>query len=91
MKQTLMMKNMKKYFPIILLLVIVLSAYSTKDRMRTVRNESFSAGETLKYKVHYGPITAGEATIDLSKQAVGLYFVNLKTEKGSITKKLIRN
>jgi len=59
---------MKKYFPIILLLVIVLSAYSTKDRMRTVRNESFSAGETLKYKVHYGPITAGEAVIDVSNQ-----------------------
>ncbi|MEJ8758033.1 DUF3108 domain-containing protein [Pontibacter sp. H259] len=64
---------MKKYFPIILLLLIVLSAYSTKDRMRTIRNESFTAGETLKYKVHYGPITAAEATIDLSKQ---LYTVN---------------
>ena len=62
------MKNMKKLIPIVLLLVIVLSAFSMKDSMRTVRNESFSTGEILKYKVHYGPITAAEATIDVSKQ-----------------------
>lgn len=71
--QTLIMKNMKKFIPIILLLVIVLSAFVTKDSMRTVRNESFSTGEILKYKVHYGPITAAEATIDVSKQ---LYTIN---------------
>jgi hypothetical protein len=34
--------------------------------MRTVSNESFSTGETLKYKVHYGPVTAAEAVIDIS-------------------------
>lgn len=68
-----MMKNMKKVFPAILLLVVVLSAFVTKDRLRTVRNESFSTGEVLKYKVHYGLITAAEATIDVSKQ---LYTIN---------------
>ncbi|HEY4650084.1 MAG TPA: DUF3108 domain-containing protein [Pontibacter sp.] len=57
---------MKKLFPVILLLVIVLSAFATKDRMRTIRNESFSTGEVLKYKVRYGPIVAAEATIDIS-------------------------
>ena len=64
---------MKKLIPIILLLVIALSAFVSKDRMRIIRNESFSTGEILKYKVHYGPITAAEATIDISKQ---LYTIN---------------
>ncbi|MBC5774029.1 DUF3108 domain-containing protein [Pontibacter sp. KCTC 32443] len=64
---------MKKFTPIILLLVIILSAFATKDRMRTIRNESFSTGEILKYKIHYGPITAAEATIDISNQ---LYTIN---------------
>ncbi|MBB6611303.1 DUF3108 domain-containing protein [Pontibacter sp. Tf4] len=64
---------MKKIFPVALLLVIVLSAFATKDRMRIVRNESFSTGEVLKYKVHYGPITAAEATIDISNN---LHMVN---------------
>lgn len=71
--QTLMLTNMKKFIPLILLFVITLSAYVTKDRMRTIRNESFSNGEILKYKVHYGLITAAEATIDVSKQ---LYTIN---------------
>ncbi len=34
--------------------------------MRSIPNESFSTGEVLKYKVHYGPITAAEAVIDVS-------------------------
>ncbi|NEM99494.1 DUF3108 domain-containing protein [Pontibacter burrus] len=59
---------MKKIVPAFLLLMIVLSAFAMKDRLRTVRNESFSTGEVLKYKVHYGLITAAEATIDVSDQ-----------------------
>ena len=33
---------------------------------RTVHNDSFGRGETMHYKVHYGLLTAAEATIELS-------------------------
>ena len=57
---------MKKLFPVILLIMAITFGFVTKDRMRTVPNESFSSGEVLKYKVHYGPITAAEAVIDVA-------------------------
>ncbi|WP_242693120.1 DUF3108 domain-containing protein [Sabulibacter ruber] len=34
--------------------------------MRTVKNDSFGPGEVLQYKVHYGIINAGEATIHVA-------------------------
>jgi hypothetical protein len=61
-----MKKNMKKFIPLILLLAVTITGFVTKDNMRIIRNESFSKGEVLKYKVHYGPITAAEAVIDIS-------------------------
>lgn len=57
---------MRKYVPIILLITLVTFGFITKDRLRTVPNESFTSGEVLKYKVHYGPITAAEAVIDVA-------------------------
>ncbi|WP_299825586.1 DUF3108 domain-containing protein [uncultured Pontibacter sp.] len=57
---------MKRFFPAILLILVAAFGFVTKDRMRTVPNESFSSGEVLKYKVHYGPITAAEAVIDVA-------------------------
>lgn len=57
---------MKRIFPAIILLIVVLSGFATKESLRTVPNESFSTGELLKYKVHYGPINAAEAVIDIS-------------------------
>lgn len=57
---------MKKIIPILILFVLVLSGFVAKDSLRTVKNESFSGGEVLKYKIHYGMITAGEAKIDVS-------------------------
>ena len=57
---------MKKLFPVILLVLAIAFGFVTKDRMRTIPNESFSSGEVLKYKVHYGPITAAEAVIDVA-------------------------
>ncbi|MFD2246135.1 DUF3108 domain-containing protein [Pontibacter ruber] len=64
---------MKKLFPAILLLLLVISGFVAKDTMRSVPNESFSTGEILKYKVHYGPINAAEAVIDISP---GLHRIN---------------
>ncbi|WP_018476908.1 DUF3108 domain-containing protein [Pontibacter roseus] len=57
---------MKKIFPAILLVLVVLSGFVAKESLRTIPNESFTAGELLKYKVHYGPINAAEAVIDIS-------------------------
>jgi hypothetical protein len=57
---------MKKFFPVLLLFSLVIFGFATKDRMRQLPNDSFSTGEVLKYKVHYGPITAAEAVIDIS-------------------------
>jgi hypothetical protein len=57
---------MKKIFPAIILALLVLSGFAAKESLRTVPNESFSTGELLKYKVHYGPINAAEAVIDIS-------------------------
>lgn len=56
---------MKKIFPVILLALVVLSGFVAKETLRTIPNESFSTGELLKYKVHYGPINAAEAVIDI--------------------------
>ncbi|WP_187264169.1 DUF3108 domain-containing protein [Pontibacter beigongshangensis] len=57
---------MKRVFPAIALLFLVMSGFVASDTLRHVPNESFSTGEVLKYKVHYGPITAAEAVIDTS-------------------------
>ncbi|MCJ8163948.1 DUF3108 domain-containing protein [Pontibacter sp. E15-1] len=57
---------MKKFFPGLLILTLILAGFAAKDRMRSVPNESFSSGEVLKYKVHYGVITAAEAVIDVA-------------------------
>jgi hypothetical protein len=57
---------MKKIFLPVLLIMLVLSGFAAKESLRTVPNDSFGKGELLKYKVHYGPITAAEAVIDIS-------------------------
>ncbi|MDX5437347.1 MAG: DUF3108 domain-containing protein, partial [Pontibacter sp.] len=57
---------MKKFFPALIILSLVLFGFATKDRMRQLPNDSFGTGEVLKYKVHYGPVTAAEAVIDIS-------------------------
>lgn len=57
---------MKKVIPLVLIVLVAAVGFVTKDRLRTVPNESFTSGEILKYKVHYGPITAAEAVIDVA-------------------------
>jgi hypothetical protein len=47
---------------------MVLFGFAAKDRLRHVPNESFSSGEVLKYKVHYGLITAADAVIEVDSK-----------------------
>lgn len=63
---------MKRYlFPFFLILLVVagfsLSGFESRDTMRHLDNDSFTSGEKLDYKVHYGLINAAEATIDVDK------------------------
>jgi hypothetical protein len=39
---------------------------SAQDKGRYVKNEAFKCGEKLVYRIHYGPIDAGIATIKIS-------------------------
>lgn len=63
---------MNKIFPVLLVLLIA-SGFIFKESQRVVPQDSFSTGEVLKYKIHYGVITAAEATIDI---APGLHRIN---------------
>lgn len=57
---------MKKYI-FYTLLILFSSAFTSQDnRLRTIENESFTTGEELKYRVHYGFINAGIATMKIS-------------------------
>lgn len=64
--------SMKKILLCLAFLVFVSSFIGT-DTYRKINNSSFEAGEELQFRVHYGFINAGEATIDIGKT---LYKVN---------------
>ncbi|GGE96877.1 DUF3108 domain-containing protein [Hymenobacter cavernae] len=52
--------------PAILFVSAALLAFQLADSLRVVPNTSFTRGEVLSYKVHYGLINAAEATIEVS-------------------------
>ncbi|UOR05433.1 DUF3108 domain-containing protein [Hymenobacter aerilatus] len=59
----------RRWFYYVFLLLFVgasLSAFQPTEATRVVSNDSFTNGEVLSYKVHYGLINAAEATIELS-------------------------
>jgi hypothetical protein len=64
---------MRKLFTLILALSVlsasafegVASRQNLKTSFRKVKNESFKAGEKLTYKMHYGLIDAGTATLEV--------------------------
>jgi len=61
---------MKRYFfPVLLVLLVAfgfaVSGFESRDTMRRLENDSFTSGEKLEYKVHYGLINAAEAVIDI--------------------------
>jgi hypothetical protein len=59
------------FYPLSLILTVVsgfvFSGFESRDTMRNLDNDSFSTGEKLNYKVHYGLINAGEAELDVDK------------------------
>ncbi len=57
--------TMKKIF-IYLCLAGVFFAFRAQDPYRKVSNTCFQKGEHIEYLVHYGPINAGYATVDVS-------------------------
>lgn len=59
------MKNMSKFITFVILLFIT-CGFVGQDSYRYIENESFTTGEVLEYRVHYGFINAGEATIEVS-------------------------
>ena len=36
-----------------------------QDNLRVIKNTAFKPGELLKYRIHYGIIDAGEATLEI--------------------------
>jgi hypothetical protein len=63
---------MKKVF-LAFLTVFICSAFMSADTFRKVNNRSFTKGEHLLFRVHYGFINAGEASVDVGDT---LYKVN---------------
>jgi len=54
-----------------------------------ITNGEISICNILGEIVFSSKINSAETTIDLSDAAVGVYFVSVKTEKGSFTEKII--
>ena len=64
---------------IALMLILVFSAFNTKDQiqlqdeevsnasLRSVDHNAFKPGEVLEYRLHYGVINAGTATLEIKK------------------------
>lgn len=55
------------------ILVAVICGFVRKDSYRYISNESFTAGEVLEYRVHYGFLNIGEGIVEVSPT---LYKVN---------------
>lgn len=67
------MKRIVTGIGVVVLIELIISAFSAKDAYRRVSNTSFGPGEHLEYRVHYGFLNAAEATVDVSPT---LYKVN---------------
>jgi hypothetical protein len=63
---------MQKLFTYLILLAVA-CGFISKDSYRYIHNNSFTAGELLEFRVHYGFLNVGEAVVDVSPT---LYRVN---------------
>lgn len=75
------MKHFKYILPVIFLLFVCfaftsrqqpsldfISKNTPHDTLRTINNEAFKRGEKIKYRLHYGFINAGEATLQVMEE-----------------------
>lgn len=60
--------NYKKIFPVFVFFASLLSSSAAQDELRKINNEAFRTGEVLKYRIHYGIIDAGEATLEIKDE-----------------------
>jgi hypothetical protein len=71
---------MKNFLVAILFFFSTVSAQKDSvsvDTLRTIKNEAFKEGEMLKYRVHYGLISAGEAVLEVKSD--NQYFASRPT------------
>lgn len=56
---------------VIFLMVVLVGLFSAfRDRYRNLANDSFTSGEKIEYRVHYGFINAAEAKVEIARQKV---------------------
>jgi len=48
------------------LIILLLTSSASQNHYRYVPNDSFTAGEVLKFRVHWGPLNAAEAVMQIS-------------------------
>ena len=75
------------------LLEVSLFPNPTKDSVSiSVKSSaSYSLVNMLGQEIEKGAFTFGDNTLDMSKLAKGLYLLNVKTDSGSVSKKLVKN
>jgi hypothetical protein len=60
--------RMKKIITVAFVLISLIAKSSDAQKvLRTMNNEAFKPGEKLKFRVHYGIVDAGEATLEVDK------------------------
>ena len=76
-----MLKGMKNYVALTLFFFTTVSAQPDSSQettsLRTQKNDAFKEGEMLKYRVHYGVISAGEAQLEVKSD--NQYFASRPT------------
>src|SRR5882757_8968506 len=60
--------NFKILFIISILCGSLIVSSAAQNELRTVNNEAFRPGEVLKFRIHYGIIDAGEATLEVKEE-----------------------
>jgi hypothetical protein len=60
--------NQKTLLLVICSFVIFTNAIAAQEDLRKINNEAFKPGEMLKFRIHYGIVDAGEATLEVKEE-----------------------